>query len=568
MLSRAALVTCFAILASASVWAQTRAPSDAAAAWNALSAPAMDPTKYAHVENVSVVRDAVRITLTDGTIQFAQPAHEVVFAAVFHGNGRVEAAPPNPLELQQLRLFTKQDKLNMAFTDATFSFTDSLLEELGKEVNWQTGGPAADDLYANRQREREELGAEYLPRLFKGVWTPDRQRTAYFLADLKTKEKGWIEVRYDAMQPEEVRIAHWADVGPFKVHDVWMNFPAGGRDFRHAYDDPAARLDFLIPSYQISTHLTDNAELNATARATVRPRYSREQVLLFALDSNLRLSSVKDAQGRSLEFFQARERKERSQSYGDYVAVVLKEPTQAARNEVLEFQYGGKHVVVKVGGGNYFCQSFGWYPTAFASEPGVDDFAFRSNFDLTFRSPKKYSLVATGNNAGESVDGKELVSNWKTDIPLATAGFAFGDYKITTEKAGDIEVKVYANREPDDLLSSVQRKFDNPINDLNQGPRGGNHATPVIGILTPAALGNTISVETANTLRVFESYFGPYPYKQIAVTNIIGSYGQGWPGLLYLGWFTFLDSTQQHELGLKNEVGLTDFFRGHESSHQ
>src|ERR1700719_3110269 len=174
VLSRTTLVICFAILASASVSAQTPAPSEAAAVWNALSSPAMDATKYAHVENVTIIRDAVHITLTDGTIQFAQPVHGVVFAAVFHGNGRVEAAPPNPLEGQQLRLFTKQDKLNMAFTDATFSFTDSLLDEVAKEVKWQPGAPAADDLYANRQKEREDLGAEYLPRLFKGVWSPDR----------------------------------------------------------------------------------------------------------------------------------------------------------------------------------------------------------------------------------------------------------------------------------------------------------------------------------------------------------------------------------------------------------
>ena len=89
-----------------------------------------------------------------------------------------------------------------------------------------------------------------------------------------------------------------------------------------------------------------------------------------------------------------------------------------------------------------------------------------------------------------------------------------------------------------------------------------------IGNLTAAALGKTISIETANTLRVFQNYFGPFPYKQLVVTNIIGSYGQGWPGLLYLGWFTFLDSTRRNALGIKNQVGLTDFFRGHESSHQ
>jgi len=528
----------------------------------------MDTGKFAHAENVSIARDAIHLTFLDGTIQFAQPVNGVVFAAVFHGNGRVDAVPPNPLELQQLRLFTKQEKLSMAFTDATFSFTDGLLDEIAKQVKWQATGPSADDLYANRQREREELGAEYLPRLFKSVMSPDRQRTAYFLADLKTKERGWVEVRYDAMQLEEVRIGRWADVGAYKIHDIWMNFPAAGRDFRHSYDDPAARQDYLIPSYQISTHLADNAELNATAQATVEPRFTGEPVLLFALDSNLRIGSVKDGQGRSLEFFQARERKERSQSYGDYVAVVLKEPAQTGRKETLEFQYGGKHVVVKVGDGNFFCQSFGWYPSAFANEPGVDEFAFRSNFDLTFRNPKKYSLVATGNKASETVDGKESITNWKSGIPLAAAGFAFGDYKIVTEKVGDIEVQVYANRQPDDLLRSLQSHFDNPLNDLAAGPGGSHASNAAVGTFSASALTKTISGETANTLRVFQNYFGPYPYKQLAVTNIIGSYGQGWPGLLYLGWFTFLDSTQLHELGMKNQTGLTDFFRGHESSHQ
>ena len=456
----------------------------------------------------------------------------------------------------------------MAFTDATFSFTDGFAEEIAKQVKWQANGPAGDDLYANRQKDREDMGAEYLPRLFKSVLSPDRQRTAYFLADLKTKEKGWVEVRFDAMQPEEVRVGRWADVGPFKINDVWMNFPAGGRDFRHAYDDPAARQDFLVPAYQITTSLADNADLTATAKATVRPRYSGEQVLLFALDSNLRVSSVKDAQGRAIEFFQPRERKERSQSYGDYIAVVLKEPTQADRNEVVEFQYGGKHVVVKVGGGNYFCHSFGWYPSAFANELGVDEFAFRSNFDLTFRSPKKYSLVATGNKVNSTTDGKELITTWNTDIPIAAAGFAFGDYKITTEKVGDIEVQVYANRQPDDLLSALQNHFDNPLDSLAAGPGGSHASESAVGTFSAAALTKTISSETANTLRVFQNYFGPYPYKQLAVTNIIGSYGQGWPGLLYLGWFTFLDSTQRHELGMRNQTGLTDFFRGHESSHQ
>ena len=89
-----------------SCYAQTAAPAPASSVWNALSGPTMDPTKSAHAVNVEVVRDRVHIILTDGTIQFAQPANGVVFGAVFHGKGRVQAEPPNPIEAQQLRLFT------------------------------------------------------------------------------------------------------------------------------------------------------------------------------------------------------------------------------------------------------------------------------------------------------------------------------------------------------------------------------------------------------------------------------------------------------------------------------
>jgi hypothetical protein len=442
--------------------------SDAGNIWNTLAAPAMDPGKYAATENVEIVRDRVHIRLVSGTIQFAKPSNGVVFAAVFRGEGQVMVDPPNPTEAQQLKLFTGQEKLAATFTEATFTFSDGLLEEVGKQVKWKDG-PSGDDFYAKRQQEREDIGGEYLPRVFKSVMSPDRKRTAYFLADLKTKEAGWVQVREDAMQPEEIRVGRWVSVGPFKLADYWMIFPAGGRDPRHVYDDPAERQDFLLPSYKINAFVSEGAELGATANVTVNPRYAGERVLLFELDSNLRLSSVKDEKGNSLEFHQARERKENSQSYGDYVAVVLNAPTQTGQAQILSFVYQGKHVVNRVGDGNYFCKSFGWYPSAFASELGVDEFAFRSDFELNFRSPKKYILVATGHKAGETTDGKESVTTWKSEIPMAAAGFAFGDYKVVTDKVGDVEIQVYANNQPDDLLKSIQRHFENPLDDLVAG---------------------------------------------------------------------------------------------------
>jgi len=543
--------------------------SEAVSVWEALSAPAMDPARFTKVENVEIVRDRVRIKLLSGTLQFTKPANGVVFGAVFHGEGQLLAEPPNATEAYQLFLFTKQQgKLDMTFSDATFSFTDDLLEEVSKQVvKWGGGGPA-DDLYAHRQKEREDLGAAYLPRLFKSVLSPDRKRTAYFLADLKTHDKGWVEVRDDAMQPEEMRVGRWGDLGPVKIHDVWMNFSAGGRNPRHVYDDPAEREDFLIPVYEIDASPQENADLSARAKITVEPRFSGERVLLFGLDSNLRLSSVKDAQGRNLDFFQARETKNRYQSYGDYVAVALKDAAQASQKEILEFQYGGKRVVRRVGNGNYFCPSFGWYPSLFEGEPGVDIFAFYSDFELTFRSPKKYGLVATGGKISDTTDGKQRITKWKSQVPLSAAGFAYGDYKTYMEKVGEVEVQVYANKEGDDRFKAIQNAVDDPVGSLAEGPGGSHMGSVAIGELSPAAMVKTIGIETSNTLRLFENYFGPYPYKQIAVTNIPGSYGQGWPGLLYLDAVTFLDPTQRHALGIRDQVQISDFFRAHESSHQ
>jgi hypothetical protein len=533
--------------------AQTPGAANAAAVWNALSAPAMDPGKSAHTENVEIVRDGAHIALLDGTIQFAQPVNGVVFAAVFHGNGRLRLEPPNPREAQQLRLFTREDRLNVPFTDATFSFTDGLMQEVEKQVKWQASGPAADELYARRFKEREDLGESSLPRMLKSVLSSDRARNAYFLADLRT-EKGWVEFHDDATEVEEISVGRWVDVGPVKIFDKWMSYPADGKPAAEAWRNPQAKEDFTIRSFKIDANVTSGAELHATAHLDLEPRLAGEDVLLFDLDSNLRVETIRDSSNNTLTFYQSRETKDRSQSYGDYVAVVLAQPLAAGTPMGLDFRYGGKRAIRKAGSGNYFCESEGWYPDR------PNNFSARSDFDLTFHSPKNSLLVATGEKSSDTVDGGTRITNWKSEIPLAVAGFAYGDYKLTNDKAGDVLIDIYANREPDDVMEQVQRYFE-------QGP-GAQQAA--VGSMSPSGMAKTMGTEIANAVRVFSTWYGPFPYKHLAVTSlpIEYSYGQGWPGLLYLWSASFLDSTQRHAIGIQDQTWVSDFFRGHETSHQ
>lgn len=524
---------------------------DLQSVWSNLGHPPFDPSKLAQVNNIVIERDRVKITLTSGTIQFGQPVNGLVFAAAFRGAGVLQVTPPNALEVQQLKVHAGADALNIAFTEATFTFSDGLFEELSAKLQWTPGADAKlAELYASRSKEREDAEGETVPRIFKSILSGDRKRTAYFLADLKPEHGGWMEVTADALHHEEIQVGRWIDLGAARHLDVWTQFAAGNRRLSQVWANPSERADFLIRGYEIDSNVQDNAELHATARVDLEHLAAGERVLLFFLDANLRVDSVKDAKGTALTFFQPREPKDRLQSYGDYVAIVLPEPAKVGDREKVEFHYGGKRIIQKVGSGNFFCESFGWYPAL------RDSFATRTPFKLNFRSPKKYTLVATGSKVSDTTDGNLSVTTWQSDIPLAVAGFAFGDYKVVTEKVGEIEVNIYANKQPDDFLADVQRYADSRDSGM------------AMGNLTASAMAGKIATEIGNNLRVFEAYFGPFPYKHLAVTNIPGSYGQGWPGLLYLWVVSFLDESQIHNLRIHDQTGVGDFFRAHETSHQ
>lgn len=519
----------------------------AMAVWNAVDQAPFDASKTAHVENLTLTRDRIRITLTDGTIEFTEPAGGRVFGAAFKGNGRIEMMPPNEGEAEQLELFTKQKTLTMAFSEATFSFTDGTFEEIAKQVKWtNTGDNSLAQLYQDRQRTREDLAAEIVPRIFEGVLSSDHTKTAYFAADLKTNNAGWVLATYDALELEEVRIGRYESRGtPALLFDTWMSFPAGDSNAMQVDENPLAREVFLPRKYEIDTTLTGGAYMSATTAVDLQYQLAGERALVFSLSANLRVSAVKDEHGASLPFFQPKEPKDRYPTYGDYVAVVLPQATSQGQEKTLTFQYEGKHFVQHVGTGNYFCPSYGWYPSI------SNEFAARADFDLTFHTPKRMVLVATGNKAGESTDGNWTITKWKSPMPQAVAGFALGDYKVYSDKVGNVDVEAYGNRNPDDFLSTVQLV-----------------GVPAMGSLDPASMLKTTGIEIGNDLRVFENYFGPFPFDRLAVTNIPYTYGQGWPMLLYLSVFSFMDETQRHNLGIVDQVGISDFFRAHEVSHQ
>ncbi|HEY8460260.1 MAG TPA: M1 family aminopeptidase, partial [Blastocatellia bacterium] len=96
-------------------------------------------------------------------------------------------------------------------------------------------------------------------------------------------------------------------------------------------------------------------------------------------------------------------------------------------------------------------------------------------------------------------------------------------------------------------------------------------AADEIGGMTPTRLTDKAIVETQNSIRIFNHWFGEAPYGRIAITQQPQmSFGQSWPTLVYLPIISFFDSTQRWRMfGLNS--GLTEFIQEvtpHEVAHQ
>jgi hypothetical protein len=563
--SAVTVLSALAILMTQSPALPAHAQTDLTALWGSLAEPAFDSNQVAVVERVELGWDAATLTLLSGRLSVSHPGaalpneeDRVVFAA-FKGTGRLHFAPTLPLERQQLAFHTGQQALEAEFTEAIFIFAGDTWNELGDQLEFRSGDTAdLGKLYRSRNHDLRRVGLSWEPRILKSLLAEEPTQHAFLVAELKTRKHGWLSLMVDEADPEQVELVKF-DKGR-RARNVWAKFPARGRRPQEVFADPLAHHDYRLKRYTLDVTVENNTKLQAEAEVNLEMKRSGERVLLLALDPNLRVTEVTDAAGQPLSFFQPRDPKD-DFFLGDYLAVVAPKPFPVGDN-TLRFRYAGKRIVRKVGNGNFFCQSFGWYPTYGMGRYSLttNEFAARSDFDITLRVPKKFEAVAVGTKVDERKEENYRVTRWKSDIPLAVAGFAFGDYKVHTETVGDVQVEIYANRSADDALASIEL--------LARMAKSGSTRTIGLHALAPSQLAEQMATEISNSLRVMEKFFGPYLYKKLAVTNIPYSYGQGWPSLLYISALSFLDSTQRSQLGIRDNIQLTDFFRAHETSHQ
>ncbi len=513
-------------------------------------------TAQAFAENVVLKRDVATITLRKGTVSFLAPVEGRVTGAVFIGEGEIRVEPVVSSEKLNLANLTKSASFTDTFTRLVLRFTDGTFDGLTKEMTVREGAadPKAQDAFSDfrkllrkgRTYTDPNVALAFVRVNFDGRLLIDMKRKAeegLFLAYFDGKQYGDGLFSLDPLgqpftRPEEVVLVNVSD----KNLGVWVS--------EHLQAECAA------PPAKEDSRLMDaeTYKIEATAKgSTLAGKVSLDfkalldgvSVLPFDLYSTLRVQKVTDQAGRELSFLQ-----EDKDEDSDFF-VLLAEPLKKGEAYQLKFEYEGKDALEDSGGGNFtLIARSSWYP----NNPLGED---RANFEMTLKTPKGLTMVATGELQEESKEGDWQVTRWKSSLPLAVAGFNYGKFKknVTTEKTTKYLVETYANQHIPDYLKEIQQMAEGTATTL--------------GSLNTTGMMEKAHSEATVSINLFSNLFGPLPYGRIALSQQPSvSFGQAWPMLVYMPLSAFLDTTFRHQLGLDRDRLFFRYVAAHEVSHQ
>ena len=556
-LKPAALACLLAGLAGSAL-AQAAAPAGPAESlYHQLQTVALDKARVYQVRDGAIDRSAAHFSLDDGTISFTADIDGRITGAFFRGDGEVLLTPPDATERRSLAFFTGTAILEEKFSTAYFRFNDDVPAELKNSLR----PPEDPESFVSQwNTTAQNLAPEDALRLLttfvnspNGGGGDDRFLHAY----LQGERLGTFDVRYDSLSPEHISAGEHRTVEGVDFYDVWTSFSP--RTPASMAPGTPRIADFEITAFKINAQIRPPTQLDAQTTLMVVPHLDGKRLLLFELSRLLQIRQVK-ADGTPVEFIHnpSIEGSQLARQGNDVVAVILRSPTRAGQKVALAFDYGGSVLSEAANGLLYVGEHGTWYPNI-----GFE----KASFDLEFRYPQGWTLVATGRRTKQATAGAEQVSQWSSERPIPVAGFNLGKYSQQETRAAGVSVLTYAT-------GNVERGFPE-LTEVVPPPPGFLGSKPSLAMnpdpASPSPAGNAQSVgkAAARAVEFYQQRFGPFPYSQLSLTQFPGRISQGWPGLVFLASYAFLTPLERERFQPDAKLRLAlEQTSAHEVAHQ
>lgn len=517
------------------------------------------------VRDLSIVKEDVRVYLTDGHLIFSKPIAGRRIAAVFTadvegGDGEIMLLPPDLAERRSLAMYTKEPNLDEHFRAAIFFFTgdeyDSLISQFPKSpANRKSPemGPMLDEQWTPVLRN---IGESYQTRLTLDLLGGAARKPALFTALLNGIKLGNFDVVVDPDVPEEIMAGKVSNRDDHVFFDTWTSFRP-----RSARGNPARpKTDPVTSNYRIDATISPDLSMNVTTRVKVRTAVNGTVAARFEISPAMTVSEAL-VDGKPAEVLQ-RESLRSNISFGgnDAFLVIPSEPMQAGREYEFEFHHSGK-VILDAGDRVFYVTARGfWYP--------IHGTQF-TTFDMLFRYPRDLDLVAAGDVVEDRTEGDFHVTRRRTAAPVRVAGFNLGNYAHARLERSGFTIDVCANRA---LENELRPPMPDPTVATSLTPR--RMATlphaPAEPAPSPTGRLQELAADVISGLEFMAGKFGPPALPHLTISPIPGTFGQGFPGLIYLSTLAYLRKlpASRGPSTPSQELFFQDVLLAHEVAHQ
>jgi hypothetical protein len=536
----------------------------------------LDPQECYRVRDLSFQKDDLRFYLTEGHLIFSRPVEGRRFAAVFTtdipgGDAELIVFPPHRSERLSLAAFTKTPNLNEHLNTGLFLFTDGtgelLLEQVSRSVSLKKMPEAGLLLEQTFTPVLKNIASSYETRLVQDFMSARREHLGFFYAAVQGKNLGNFDIIYDPRAREQIVLGQVAYRDERRFFNTWTSFVS--RPYRTGQKAPPKEAAVTIKNIQVDATLEPDMQMKAVTRLTFTVGETPDRAISFDLSRRMKVTQAL-VNGEPAETF-ARDslRLNLMRADNELFLVILPAQLEPGREHTIEFHHEG-NVVVGAGNGVYYVAARNsWYPNR--------DSAF-ARYDLTFRYPKTVHLVATGEVVEDKTEGDLRITRRTTPTPVRFAGFNIGNYEKTEVSRAGFNVQVYANRTVEAALQPRPRDtvLIPTTPQLTPGARQARRLpemmnTPMaIPIPNPPSRLQQLASEISSAVEFMSGQLGPPPLSTLTVSPIPGTFGQGFPGLIYLSTLAYLDADQR-PANLRTEMQrmfFSELLHAHEVAHQ
>lgn len=516
-----------------------------------------------HCDNFTLVMDVATFQLKSGTITLLQPVNGSQTGAIFVGQGHFALKPLTKMDAREMIRRAGGPDLEEDISEVVFRFTPGELTQLsagfGAKVPTPPEAAAVFQHWKEKVRHRHEVPEGLTQALLESesidnvdadvlaaIYNPKHPPffNAYMRGTTHKDLRFFVRTRVGAVpqidSPEEVALVNCNGGG--MDDGIWYLQHLKSELLAHTASSREDKRLFATRRYNIETVIGKNDRLISRATIEFEPMVAGERVLKFALLPNLRVLRVTGEHGQDLHFIQEHRKED-----GSFYAVLDEAPAMGQAHSIT-VDYGGDKVLSNAGGGSYYVGARdSWYPN-------LNGFGEKALYDLTFKIPPKNVLISVGKLEGERSEAGFAVSHWVTPVPIAVAGFNYGQYK-RIEMPDPITHYQIAGYYLTELPSSLKE-----------------HEGGALSGMAPMAMTKYALEQARAQMQVCTLYFGRAPYENVNITEQPNfNFGQSWPNLVYLPISAYIDSTQRWMLFGQINAKFTGFVQEvtpHEVAHQ